>query len=495
MRPMLLAVSALALLPFFPTAAAGEGGCAEWAAGPEGLLLTDAERTACEGLTGPDEAAAFIDLFWARRDPDLATRANQVRDEMAARIAAADERFGEDDLRGALTDRGRVLILLGPPAERSRGPAGEYLARVYGTDETAWRGGVRSRRGATTVDPARGEAEMWVFQRDQIPEQAGLGARAETLVAAFVDPRGDGVFALDRSHPEFRVLQRVLAAMPELLAPNLELAAMPTYPLVDGGAAATAVQLAWLDGAGWPEGSVVHVGTGIGTVNQRPRWVFVRLPGSVPVADRAVLRVTEPDGAEVGTLAVPVAGLASSRGTTYELRLPDSGAGRRVELALANGEGPVAAGPVEVPEAPAEGVYVTEFMAGAEVAEDRDFVAGEPFIFGGYHLVLRPEGRYLKSENMAYFCLAAIPSAAEGAAQAARVRLRLRRGGQVVYQPPPRDVELSAVAPGVFMFGSQFPLSALPEAGEYLLTVKLSLADGSAERESELPIVIEEDSQ
>lgn len=486
------AAVALLLIPSSAVAQDPPGRCAEWAAGPVGFLLTEGERVVCEGLAEAAATAGMVELFWVRRDPDLSTRANEVREEMELRIAAADERFGEEDLRGALTDRGRTLILLGPPAERSRGPAGEYLARVYGSDETAWGGGVRTRRGATTVDPARGEAEIWVYRRDQIPDDAGLGSRDETLTIAYVDPRGDGVFAFDRAHPEWRVVQRVLATMPQLLAPNLGLEEVPSYPLIDGGAAATAAQLAWLDGSGWPEGAVAVSRVGVGLAQQRPAWVFVRLPLELPVADLAVLRMVGSGGTEEGTLAIPVDGLPSARGTVYELRIPEPVEGGTVALALAREGAPVAAGSVPLPAAAGEPPFITEIMAGAELSEHRDYKAGDPFIFGGYHLLLRPEGRYRHDENLAYFCLAAVPSAEEGSPPSARVRMRIRHGGKVIYQPQPREVALSSVAPGVYMFGSQLPLDALPEAGQYDLMVRLELLDGGASREVELPIVIEE---
>ncbi|MCG6947424.1 MAG: hypothetical protein LJE93_00705, partial [Acidobacteria bacterium] len=41
--------------------------------GPEGFLLTKAEKKAWKEVASDEEAEAFIALFWAKRDPDLST--------------------------------------------------------------------------------------------------------------------------------------------------------------------------------------------------------------------------------------------------------------------------------------------------------------------------------------------------------------------------------------------------------------------------------------
>ena len=86
-----------------------------WLDGPEGFLVTKAERKAFEKLTGDAEAEAFIALFWARRDPDLSTRVNEYRQQFDARVAKADREYSYENHPGRLTDRGKLLILLGEP--------------------------------------------------------------------------------------------------------------------------------------------------------------------------------------------------------------------------------------------------------------------------------------------------------------------------------------------------------------------------------------------
>jgi hypothetical protein len=49
--------------------------------GPAGFLLTKQEADAWSSVAAGGQAEAFIELFWARRDPDLGTPANEIRDD------------------------------------------------------------------------------------------------------------------------------------------------------------------------------------------------------------------------------------------------------------------------------------------------------------------------------------------------------------------------------------------------------------------------------
>ncbi len=70
-------------------------------------------------LDTPDPGKdAFIEEFWARRDPTPETGINEYRQEYEARIKRAGELFQGEGRPGWLTDRGRIHVLFGPPFER-----------------------------------------------------------------------------------------------------------------------------------------------------------------------------------------------------------------------------------------------------------------------------------------------------------------------------------------------------------------------------------------
>src|SRR5207302_1630564 len=86
-------------------------------------LMTKDEKKQWKAIKTDADAAAFIDLFWAKRDPTPDTPRNEYREAFDARVKYADDNFTSHRLRGALTDRGKALILLGPP-EQVSGTAG-----------------------------------------------------------------------------------------------------------------------------------------------------------------------------------------------------------------------------------------------------------------------------------------------------------------------------------------------------------------------------------
>jgi len=88
---------------------------ADWAKGPVKWLMTPDDQKAWSGIDNERAAREFIALFWARRDPTPDTPENEYRDEFDHRVAVADVVFSRNRTRGALTDPGRVYIILGPP--------------------------------------------------------------------------------------------------------------------------------------------------------------------------------------------------------------------------------------------------------------------------------------------------------------------------------------------------------------------------------------------
>jgi GWxTD domain-containing protein len=87
-----------------------------WVATPEYQYLATAdEKRTYENAHDDAARAAFIDEFWNRRDPTPGDGKNEFREQVQARIAFADYYFGSADVRGSLTDRGKIFLLLGKP--------------------------------------------------------------------------------------------------------------------------------------------------------------------------------------------------------------------------------------------------------------------------------------------------------------------------------------------------------------------------------------------
>ncbi len=135
-------------------------------------VISPQERDVFEKLTTPEEREQFIEQFWYRRDPEPRTAANEFKDEHYRRIAYANERFSSG-LPGWLTDRGRVYIIHGPPAEIESHPTGGNYQRPF------HEGG-----GSTATYPF----EVWRYRYIE-----GMG---NDIVLEFVDPTMSGEYRL-----------------------------------------------------------------------------------------------------------------------------------------------------------------------------------------------------------------------------------------------------------------------------------------------------------
>jgi GWxTD domain-containing protein len=92
-------------------------------------LIVKQERKAFLNLTSDGERNAFIKEFWQKRDPDPQTEVNEFKEVYFDRIDQANQLFGKN---GWLSDRGRVLILLGRPETKRVFPTGMRTSTEIG---------------------------------------------------------------------------------------------------------------------------------------------------------------------------------------------------------------------------------------------------------------------------------------------------------------------------------------------------------------------------
>ncbi len=86
-------------------------------------IISEEEKKVFKDLQTDEEKENFIEQFWVRRDPDPRTSENEFKEEHYRRIAHANERFASG-IPGWKTDRGRIYITFGPPAEVDSHPSG-----------------------------------------------------------------------------------------------------------------------------------------------------------------------------------------------------------------------------------------------------------------------------------------------------------------------------------------------------------------------------------
>lgn len=201
----------------------------EWAGGPVRFLLTAEERRDYARLLDPVSRSEFVVSFWKSRDPKSETAENEFRQEFEKRIAFADARFTQDEVRGSLTDRGMVFILLGPPTYVGRKPltAGEdandssalFRYRRSDVQVAAMPGGSGAQQvarvdlvtgpGTRVNEAAQNWREVWHYRKEHLPRDVPY----LQVDFDFVTKQGYGVSVLQRDTQVLDTLERAKTRM------------------------------------------------------------------------------------------------------------------------------------------------------------------------------------------------------------------------------------------------------------------------------------------
>lgn len=176
MRTPIRVLALLLLAASVPIHGAGLERHKDWNRSPEFVFLsTDAEQKEWKKITTDEQADRFVQLFWAKRDPDLKTPVNEYKLSFDQRVKEADQLFAMPRQRGALTERGKAYILLGPP---------KTLQRSAGTKAQPV-----SAPGSANIPPPNepgtsiGESKVtFIYEAAQLPEWAKM----KSLTAEFV---------------------------------------------------------------------------------------------------------------------------------------------------------------------------------------------------------------------------------------------------------------------------------------------------------------------
>ncbi len=463
----------------------------DWAEGPVGFLLTEVERSIWSAVAGDQAAEDFIELFWAKRDPDLSTRENEFRIQFDLRVAHADAEFAEEERRGALTDRGRTLILLGGPKEYRHVEIGESLARLYRTGQpprpSSSDNDAHIQMQGVSFNLNKGRAGLWGYAQDQLPNGIEWPTKSDLITFAFFDHEGIGQYRTQLGIRKSADAASVLNAAPSALVVHPDLESVPVFGLIPDVPPATPEELAWLDSGKTVEGVVADVAQGAAGPGVNLGWLSVRMPADAPAATTLVGRLSH-GGEIVGSFRTAISGLAGPLGVVYETAIPAPDGSSVLDVALADAGGVLHAERFDLTfEGDAE-TFITPAFAGSSVEQRPGAAVGEPFIFGGYHLAVRPDGRYLKGENLSIFCLLVLPEAEE-VARTGTVRMRWYIDGKTTPAQPSQPAHFSPAGSSTWVWGTQLPLEALSTDRRYDLKVTIKDTDSGASSTTKLPVV------
>lgn len=423
MRKLRLFATLAALVALALPAAAQLEKFKDWDKSPEfTYYATDEERKAWASVTNDEEAQKFNHLFWGRRHPNYQTTAeNAFRARFDALAAEADRVFTLGRKRGALTERGKVLILLGPPkAIASRVDASAGAGPVAGDDE-----------GGTRLPSAgAGMTLLTQFQYDQ--EHLPAWAGTKRLLLTFTVDQSAQTESVDKPAEVKKLWKKAVSAAlvnPKMTEPpryktleeheaELKAAAEAAAEAAKGPVLSEPVRAALEAALGKePHGDLTLLPIAFG---DKATQLMLQIPvpadpaaapadpAAAPVAPapelKIALLVRSKDGKDAARREEP-AGLKFARNAPFvDLAVPIEPGDYEVAALLLDAAGAVKASahvPVSVPALP-EGLGISPLLLAATDLPAEGAPAGEAFVFATRKFVSRSGNAFLKTDGLAY---------------------------------------------------------------------------------------------
>jgi GWxTD domain-containing protein len=446
-----------------------------WADGPQGFLLTKKEKKEWDTITSDDAAARFIKLFWARRNPEPNSSFNAFKAEFDAKVLFADQNFAYRDRRGSLSDRGQVLILMGRPDGRQvREP---------------------ERPGGGGADTTNQASEVWIYDPANLP--AELKAKGANLFFVFYEEGvGSNHFVLDTSSREGIKAKSSLSRAPEafLLHPDLDEVPLPVS--VSNAVTASASSLKMLETTNAPYDGVVIVIAELGVSDgvHQPLWVHLELPPDAPKLDLLAGKVSAVGGEDVSTFEKAATPLDGQNGTAYHLAFPLQEGTYTIAIVGTAGGVPQFTHSLEakVSTIPTDGPWMSMLWCGIGASPHPEAKLGEPFTFGGWHMIPVSGPEMTRENEITYFGFLVRPGLDDEGAVELEVKIRVKRDGKALGRPFTAALETSKIYGDLYMYGNSIGLSGLPEPGPYEIEFTITDKISQVSVERSLPVEIGE---
>ncbi len=470
----------------------------EWGKGPAQHLMTKEEIAQWKAIKTDEEADKFIALFWARRDPTPQTPRNELREEFENRVRGADASFKSRSARGALTERGRALILYGAPKriEHSGGQAGSGASAIPDPN--------------SPQNVENTETYIWTYEGDEAKKYF----TQPRVQIRFSDRLGNADFRAERGGVDLAAAQqRAIAAF--LTQPNLTEAptftaaapqqATPAVPVAQVAPAAPAVQtelttealknaVAEFKKSGKTAGPIyVTTGEYVTTDGVTYAPVSVYLPKAAPGANATFFGVVEDaSGKSVFAFEEPAKAHESKGDYFVDRSLTLAGGKYRGYFGIADGDKiSVVAGDIDVNGALDKGATAASQMilANNVYVLEAAQAATDPYAFGGMKVVPKGDHVFKTSDDLWYFIELRNPGVADaGTATDATVQVApgpklqvkldvegtLEGGKKSKMAAPPMEVAAVPIkgVPNHYAVGNSIPLATF-KPGDYTITAKL----------------------
>ena len=175
----------------------------QWGRSAESYFMTQEERAQWEAITTDDAAKRFIDAFHARHARDFSA-------EVRKRAQLVDERIALGETKASLTTRGKIIILLGAPAEVTVRTFPRHVPANVGHPLDTRKGGAADNQNhtPTVIDGVGG----WIEYTLRYAPNPALGIGPDGMKVVIEAESNSGKDRLKYARRDAKKLEEVLDA-------------------------------------------------------------------------------------------------------------------------------------------------------------------------------------------------------------------------------------------------------------------------------------------
>jgi hypothetical protein len=220
--------------------------------------------------------------------------------------------------------------------------------------------------------------------------------------------------------------------------------------------------------------------------------VDIELPPDAPTVEYFAGRVTSDEGDVLSNFEIDAVPREGQYGKAYHLSFPLDPGSYTVDVVGGAAAAPVVTESfdIDVEEVPETGTWLSPLWLGLSAAPNEKATLGEPYTFGGWHLVPITGPDLTRENEIVFFGFAVRPGLTEEGTVELKARIRVKRDGKNLGRPLNMPVEASKVFGDLYMFGSSIGLSGLPETGPYEFEFEVTEASSDVSTEISLPVDI-----
>jgi len=431
-------------------------------------IIADAEKAEFKKLKKEKEKEFFIKLFWAKRDPTPQTEKNELKEEYYKRLSHVKKAYIYGYKKGAATDMGKAYLYFGKPK------VFHPKAPVPGSDQTPPRDISPSQHTERGFPP-----QMWIY-----PTLPWMNIPKEGFHLIFSH---DGVgYVLDREKTETRAMQAFFS-YPEKILFFPDLKELPkTRKIITFSPESF-------------EGKLIQklksAQEDIVQIPFEKKAIFTKAENKSSYLT-ILFKIDPAEKKEIIEKKLKFFGRVESESYFYDFSEEKAPIKEKdyfisqVGLPLRPGEYKlylgfytpdkntyaIKADSIEVPDFWTQELAFSSLLVSSQVQEVTAEAKKEEFdVFslGRYSLLPLYGQEYTKEESLNIFYYIYNPAVDENQNCSLTIELELQLG-ENKFNLNPQKIQRKVGEVGAILEGHQIPLSALPESGEYQLTVKVT---------------------